>query len=130
MASGIFRFMASLGQDTAVANTLASFALVVTLVLSGFILSHDKIRAWWIWGYWISPLMYAMNALSINEFLGHKWKHYAEGATEYLGIQVLKNRGLPTEAKWYWIGVGALIGFVIIFNFFFTVALSYLKRKC
>ncbi|KAF3332106.1 ABC transporter G family member 44 [Carex littledalei] len=127
MASGMFRFMASLGRDTVVANTLASFALVVTLVLSGFILSHDKIRAWWIWGYWISPLMYAMNALSINEFLGHKWKHYAEGATEYLGIQVLKNRGLPTEAKWYWIGVGALIGFVIIFNFFFTVALSYLK---
>jgi hypothetical protein len=42
MASGMFRFMASLGRDTVVANTLASFALVVTLVLSGFILSHGK----------------------------------------------------------------------------------------
>ncbi|KAJ3709354.1 hypothetical protein LUZ61_013059 [Rhynchospora tenuis] len=127
MASGMFRFMASLGRDTVVANTLASFALVVTLVLSGFILSHDKIRSWWIWGYWISPLMYAMNALSINEFLGHKWRHYANGASEYLGIQVLKSRGMPTEAKWYWIGVGALIGFIIVFNFLFTLALTYLK---
>jgi ABC-type multidrug transport system permease subunit len=38
----------------------------------------DKIRAWWIWGYWISPLMYAMNALGINEFLGHKWRHVSQ----------------------------------------------------
>jgi hypothetical protein len=42
MASGMFRLMAALGRDTVVANTLAAFALVITLVLSGFILSHGE----------------------------------------------------------------------------------------
>lgn len=33
----------------------------------------ENIKSWWIWGYWISPLMYAQNAMSVNEFLGHQW---------------------------------------------------------
>lgn len=33
----------------------------------------DSIPDWWIWGYWISPLMYAQNAISINELLGQSW---------------------------------------------------------
>lgn len=33
----------------------------------------DCIPSWWIWGFWISPLMYAQNAASVNEFLGHSW---------------------------------------------------------
>jgi hypothetical protein len=31
------------------------------------------VKKWWIWGYWISPLMYAQNAISVNEFLGASW---------------------------------------------------------
>jgi Plant PDR ABC transporter associated len=44
-------------------------------------------------------------------------------------VQVLKSRGIFPEAKWYWIGVGALIGFVFLFNALYTLALTYLKRK-
>jgi hypothetical protein len=33
----------------------------------------DSIKKWWIWGYWISPLMYVQNAISVNEFMGHSW---------------------------------------------------------
>uniref|UniRef100_A0A6V7QUP9 ABC transporter domain-containing protein n=1 Tax=Ananas comosus var. bracteatus TaxID=296719 RepID=A0A6V7QUP9_ANACO len=127
MAAGLFRLVAALGRIMVVANTIASFALLVMLVFSGFILSHDKIRNWWIWGYWISPLMYAQTAISVNEFLGHKWRHIDPATNETLGVAVLKSRGMFTEAKWYWIGLGALVGFVLIFNFLFTVALSYLK---
>ncbi|KAJ3683390.1 hypothetical protein LUZ60_013617 [Juncus effusus] len=127
MAAGMFRFVASIGRDMVIANTLAPIALVITLVLSGFILSHDKIRKWWIWGYWISPLMYAVNGISVNEFLGHKWRHIAAGSTELLGIEVLKSRGIFTEAKWYWIGVAGLLGYVVLFNGFFTLALTYLN---
>jgi len=31
------------------------------------------IKKWWIWGFWISPLMYGQNALMGNEFLGNSW---------------------------------------------------------
>lgn len=33
----------------------------------------DRIPSWWIWGFWVSPLMYGQNAASVNEFLGHSW---------------------------------------------------------
>ena len=52
-----------------------------------------------------------------------------QGSNTILGVDVLKSRGFFTEAKWYWIGAGALLGYVIVFNILFTVALSYLKRK-
>jgi hypothetical protein len=31
------------------------------------------IKKWWIWGYWISPLMYEQNAIVVNEFFGRSW---------------------------------------------------------
>lgn len=36
--------------------------------------SADNIKSWWIWGYWCSPLMYAQNAIAVNEFLGNSWR--------------------------------------------------------
>jgi hypothetical protein len=33
----------------------------------------ENLKKWWIWGYWMSPLMYAQNAISVNEFLGASW---------------------------------------------------------
>lgn len=46
-----------------------------------------------------------------------------------LGIRVLEARGFFTEPYWYWIGVGANIGFLVLFNIMFTVFLTYLKRE-
>lgn len=48
--------------------------------------------------------------------------------TEPLGVVVLKNRGFFPDAYWYWIGVGALLGFVLLYNFCFTLSLAYLNR--
>uniref|UniRef100_A0A9I9DYM5 ABC transporter domain-containing protein n=1 Tax=Cucumis melo TaxID=3656 RepID=A0A9I9DYM5_CUCME len=36
----------------------------------------------------------------------------------------MKSRGFFPNAYWYWIGAGALLGYVFLFNFFFTLALS------
>lgn len=48
--------------------------------------------------------------------------------TEPLGVEVLKSRGFFTDAYWYWLGVGALSGFITLFNIGFTLALSFLNR--
>ncbi|GAB2284885.1 transcription factor [Dionaea muscipula] len=127
VASGLFRFNAALGRNMIVANTFGTGALVILMVLGGFLLSRENVKKWWIWGYWISPLMYVQNAISVNEFLGHSWNHVVDATGVPLGIQVLRSRGNFTEAYWYWIGVGALLGFVFIFNFLFTVGLTYLS---
>jgi ATPase subunit of ABC transporter with duplicated ATPase domains len=44
-----------------------------------------------------------------------------------LGIQVLKNADVFVQRNWYWIGIGALVGFTILFNILFTFSLMYLN---
>ncbi|KAJ0959677.1 hypothetical protein J5N97_000669 [Dioscorea zingiberensis] len=92
MASGLFRLLAAVGREMVVADTFGSFAQLVLLVLGGFLISREKIRSWWIWGYWVSPLMYAHNAVAVNEFLGHSWSKVvnATASNDTLGVQILK----------------------------------------
>ncbi|GJN34172.1 hypothetical protein PR202_gb22816 [Eleusine coracana subsp. coracana] len=110
-----------------VASTLGSFGILIFMLLGGFLLSRENVKKWWIWGYWISPLMYAQNAISVNEFLGASWNKTIPGFTEPLGKLILESRGLFPEAKWYWIGVGALFGYVLLFNILYTVCLTFLN---
>ncbi|GKV35777.1 hypothetical protein SLEP1_g43996 [Rubroshorea leprosula] len=127
MASALFRLIGSIARNVIVANTFGSFALLTLFALGGFILSRDGIKKWWIWGYWVSPLMYGQNAIVVNEFLGKSWRHVLPNSTESLGIQILKSRGFFTEAYWYWIGFGAMLGFILLFNSCFAVALTFLN---
>ncbi|RZC53605.1 hypothetical protein C5167_012465 [Papaver somniferum] len=127
MAAGLFRAVAAVGRNMIVANTIGSFALLILLALGGFILSQNNVKKWWIWGYWISPLMYGTNAILVNEFYGDQWNKVLPGMNETLGEAVIKSRGFYADPSWYWIGVGALLGYVILFNLFFTLALTYLN---
>ncbi|CAK9136579.1 unnamed protein product [Ilex paraguariensis] len=128
MSIALFRVMASLGRNMIVANTFGSFAMLVVMALGGFVISRDSIPRWWIWGYWFSPLMYAQNSASVNEFLGHSWDKKAGNQTSLsLGQTLLQVRSLFPEGYWYWIGVGALLGYTILFNVFFTSFLTYLN---
>ncbi|KAK2363923.1 pleiotropic drug resistance protein [Trifolium repens] len=127
MASSLFRFIAAIGRDLTVALTFGSFVLAILFAMSGFVLSKDSIKKGWIWGFWISPMMYAQNAMVNNEFLGNKWKHVLPNSTEPLGVEVLKSRGYFTESYWYWIGVGAMIGYTLVFNFGYILALTFLN---
>ncbi|GAV68078.1 ABC_tran domain-containing protein/ABC2_membrane domain-containing protein/PDR_assoc domain-containing protein [Cephalotus follicularis] len=126
MASGLFRLFGALGRNIIVANTFGLLAFLAVMVLGGFVISRQDVKPWWLWGYWVSPLMYGQNAIAVNEFLGSSWSHVPSNSTEPLGVIVLKSRGIFPEAHWYWIGVGALIAYMILFNFLYIVALKYL----
>ncbi|XP_019264835.1 PREDICTED: pleiotropic drug resistance protein 1-like isoform X2 [Nicotiana attenuata] len=127
MASGLFRFIGAVGRTMGVANTFGSFALLLQFAFGGFVLSREDVKKWWIWSYWASPLMYSMNSILVNEFDGKKWKHIAPNGTEPLGVAVVRSRGFFPDAYWYWIGIGALIGFTIVFNICYSLALAYLN---
>eukprot|EP01018_Ginkgo_biloba_P004085 Gb_15493 [translate_table: standard] len=127
MSTSLFRFIASLGRNMIVANTFGAFAIIIVLLLGGFLLSRHDIRNWWIWGYWLSPLMYAQNAISVNEFLGHKWDKPTNHGNDTLGVSFLNSRGIFPHGYWYWIGIAALVGYTFLFNATFTMALDYLK---
>ncbi|KAH9313294.1 hypothetical protein KI387_028329, partial [Taxus chinensis] len=122
MSLSLFRFIAAVGRSQIVANTFGTFALLIILVLGGFIVSREDIKPWWIWGYWSSPLMYAQNAIAVNEFLASRWQKPGNK----VGTKLLESRGLFTQSYWYWMSLGVLAGYAIIFNILYTLALAYL----
>ncbi|XVE98241.1 hypothetical protein REPUB_Repub03eG0088700 [Reevesia pubescens] len=128
MSTALFRVIGSLGRNMIVANTFGSFAMLVVMALGGYIISKDRIPSWWIWGYWVSPLMYAQNAASVNEFLGNSWDKRAGNYTNFsLGEALLRARSYFPESYWYWIGVGALLGYTVLLNILFTFFLANLN---
>ncbi|MED6148026.1 ABC transporter G member 39 [Stylosanthes scabra] len=130
MALSLFRFIAAVGRTPVVANTLGTLALQVIFVLGGFIVAKDDIAPWMIWGYYISPMMYGQNAIVMNEFLDKRWSQPNTDPridAPTVGKLLLKSRGFYTEDYWFWICIGALFGFSLLFNLLFIVALTYLN---
>lgn len=130
MALSLFRFIAAVGRTAVVANTLGTFTLLLIFVLGGFVVAKNDIAPWMIWGYYASPMMYGQNAVVMNEFLDKRW-----GApnpdprinARTVGEVLLKSRDFFVKDYWFWICVGALFAYSILFNILFIAALSYLK---
>ncbi|KAI4973612.1 hypothetical protein ZWY2020_041393 [Hordeum vulgare] len=126
MALGLFRMMGAVARDMTIANTFGSAALMVIFLLGGFIIPKEAIKPWWQWAYWVSPLMYGQRAISVNEFSDSRWSKVSGSMNNTIGNNVLLAHNLGTQNYWYWIGVGALLAYSLLFNVLFTLALTYL----
>ncbi|KAK4582896.1 hypothetical protein RGQ29_025889 [Quercus rubra] len=130
VALSLFRFIAGLGRTQVVASTLGTFTLLLVFVLGGFVVAKNDIEPWMIWGYYLSPMMYGQNALVMNEFLDKRWSAPNNDTrinAPTVGKVLLKSRGFFTDDYWFWICIGALLGYSLLFNLFFVVALTYLN---
>ncbi|XP_058192547.1 ABC transporter G family member 29-like [Rhododendron vialii] len=128
MAAGLFRLIAGVGRTMTIAYSGGTLALLIVVMLSGFILPKGQIPKWWEWGYWVSPVTYGFNALAVNEMFAPRWMNkLASDNVTRLGVKVLKNLDVFAERNWLWIGAAALLGFVVLFNILFTLALMYLN---
>ncbi|PON49109.1 ABC transporter-like [Trema orientale] len=69
-------------------------------------------------GFWVAVTYYV---------IGYDPAVIGTDTTTSLGEALLKARSLFSESYWYWIGVGALLGYTLLFNLLFTFFLSYLN---
>ncbi|VAI77408.1 unnamed protein product [Triticum turgidum subsp. durum] len=133
MAGGLFRAIAGLCRSMIIAQTGGALFLLIFFVLGGFLLPKDFIPKWWIWGYWISPLVYGYNALAVNEFYSPRWMDKfvmdKNGVPKRLGMAMLEGANIFTDKNWFWIGAAGLLGFTIFFNVLFTLCLTYLDQE-
>ncbi|GLT76273.1 hypothetical protein SLA2020_479430 [Shorea laevis] len=130
MALSLFQFIAAVGRTEVVANTLGTFILLIVFVLGGFIVSKNDLEPWMLWGYYVSPLTYGQNAIFINEFLDKRWSvknNDSRFTAPTVGKVLLGTRGFFTEDYWFWISIGALFGFSVLFNILFIGALTFLN---
>ncbi|KAJ6964438.1 ABC transporter G family member 31 [Populus alba x Populus x berolinensis] len=127
MALGLFRTMGSIARDLIVANTFGAAALLAIFLLGGFIIPKAMIKPWWIWGYWLSPLTYGQRAISVNEFGAERWIKKSSFGNNTVGNNILYQHSLPSSDYWYWIGVGVVLLYALLFNIIVTWALTYLN---
>ncbi|KAF7135655.1 hypothetical protein RHSIM_Rhsim08G0079000 [Rhododendron simsii] len=120
-----FRLVASVFPDPSVATSFALFSLESMDPYANLVITAS-LPTWLKWGFWVSPLAYAEVGASINEFLAPRWQKVSP-SNATIGNEVLMVHGLNYSDFFYWISVGALIGFWLIFNIGFTFSLSYSK---
>ncbi|KAM0823891.1 hypothetical protein ACQ4PT_070564 [Festuca glaucescens] len=130
MALALFRSMGAIFRSMVVANNFGMFTILIIFIFGGFLIPRGDIKPWWIWAYWSSPMMYCQNAISVNEFLASRWASPNNDTSidaPTVGKAILKSRGLFTDDSGFWLSIGALIGFTILFNILFILALTYLS---
>ncbi|KAK1355725.1 ABC transporter domain-containing protein [Heracleum sosnowskyi] len=130
MALSLFRFIAAVSRIQVVSNSLGTFAMLLVLLLGGFIVAKDDIVSWMKWGYYISPLMYGQNAIAVNEFLDERWNDPNTDTRidqPTVGKVLLASRGMFVDGYMYWICVFVLFAYSIFLNILFILALTYLN---
>ncbi|RWR95173.1 pleiotropic drug resistance protein 3-like protein isoform X1 [Cinnamomum micranthum f. kanehirae] len=125
LATSMFRFVASFCRTVVASTACGSFVLFINFILGGFILPRYSMPGWLRWGFWIVPFTYAEIGVSGNEFLAPRWQKISSMNTT-VGRQTLINRGLSFSSYFYWISIGALFGFILLFNIGFTLFLTFL----
>ncbi|XP_034574769.1 ABC transporter G family member 41 isoform X3 [Setaria viridis] len=119
----MFRCVASYCQTMVAGSVGGVMSFLVILLFGGFIIPRPSMPNWLKWGFWLSPLSYAEIGLTGNEFLAARWlKYTVSGVT--LGRRILMDRGLNFSSYFFWISIGALIGFILLFNIGFAIGLT------
>ncbi|GAX74480.1 hypothetical protein CEUSTIGMA_g1929.t1 [Chlamydomonas eustigma] len=125
-AVGMFRFISAVGRTFEVANSYGNLAVILQMILSGFVMTKNTIHPWWIWMYWASPLTYAQQAIYLNEFSDPRWDTPTDvnGQSVRLGDAILQSRNLFTDTRMIWVAALVLFGYWIIFNTLTALLLS------
>ncbi|KAK1664186.1 hypothetical protein QYE76_052345 [Lolium multiflorum] len=130
MAMALFRFLGAVLKSMVVANTFGMFVILLIFIFGGYLIPRGDVRPWWIWAYWSSPMMYSQNAISVNEFLSSRWATPNTDTSvdaPTVGKALLKAKGFFTTEGGYWLSIGALVAFAIVFNILYILALTYLS---
>ncbi|KFK36615.1 hypothetical protein AALP_AA4G146800 [Arabis alpina] len=122
----MFRCIAAIFQTGAASMAAGGFVILVTFVFGGFAIPYTEMPGWLKWGFWVNPISYAEIGLSLNEFLAPRWQKM-QPTNITLGRTILETRGLNYDDYMYWVSLSALLGFTVLFNIIFTLALTFLK---
>ncbi|XP_056168815.1 pleiotropic drug resistance protein 3-like isoform X3 [Syzygium oleosum] len=125
-STSMCRTIAAVFRTVVAATTFGSLMLLLMFLFGGFIIPRPSLPLWLRWGFWISPMTYAEIGISLNEFLGPRWNRFSKGNTT-IGREVLIIHGLNFNGYFYWISLGALLGFTFLFDLGFILALTYFK---
>ncbi|XP_039114164.1 pleiotropic drug resistance protein 3-like isoform X2 [Dioscorea cayenensis subsp. rotundata] len=124
VALSIYRCLAACFRTMVPSIMFSTMMCTAMLTVGGFLLPKPSIPGWLRWGFWVSPFTYTQIGLTVNEFLAPRWQKVSALNTT-IGNIVLKSHGLDFESYFYWVALGALLGFAFLFNLGFVLALTF-----
>ncbi|XP_027114927.2 pleiotropic drug resistance protein 3 [Coffea arabica] len=121
----MYRFLASVCRTMVAASFAGVLSMLLLSIFSGFLIPKSSMPNWIKWGFWFSPMTYGEIGLAVNEFLAPRWQKMLPSNTT-VGRETLEAHGLNFDKQFFWISIGALFGFTLLFNIGFTLALTFL----
>ncbi|GLC39280.1 hypothetical protein PLESTM_000878400, partial [Pleodorina starrii] len=123
-----FTLLAAVMRNESATQGLGAVFMMVSTLMSGFPIAPGFIPGWWIWVYWIAPMAWNFRSLVVTEMSSPQWApadpDNPDGPT--IGIAALAMRGIPTDFKWVWAGLGTVAGISLLQIGMQVLALTYL----
>ncbi|XP_040947474.1 pleiotropic drug resistance protein 3 isoform X3 [Gossypium hirsutum] len=127
-SASLFRFLASVCQTMDSSIAAATLIIFTKQIVCGFIIPQSSMPSWLRWVFWVSPATYATIGLSGNELHAPRWQRVrVQETNSTLGQEILKSHGFDFEEYFFWISIAVLLGFALVWNIGFTLALSFLN---
>ncbi|KAG2492020.1 hypothetical protein HYH03_009749 [Edaphochlamys debaryana] len=122
-----FAVIAALFRDETMAQGLGTMVMMISVIVSGFPIAAKDIPGWWIWFYWLTPMSWGFRSMLIVELSSSNWPMGSNGLT--VGQEALVLRGVYTEWKWVWAGIGYVLGFSALCVVIEILALTFLGPR-
>ncbi|KAH9109174.1 hypothetical protein LEN26_014060, partial [Aphanomyces euteiches] len=118
-----FFFIAVVSPNLDVANPLSMVCVLFFIIFAGFIVQSGDIPDYFIWIYWIDPIMWAMRALATNQYSNSEFKvcnyrdveYCATNGGKKMGTIQLEQFGMPTGREWIWYAVIYMVALYFLF---------------
>ena len=110
---------ALLSPNTGAAVGLGSLIMTLFQLTMGFLIPANAIPPWYIWLYWINPLRYIQQGLTVNQV----------GGVNELGDAALEELGWKYGDRWWYCFVAVLLFIVgTSISIIFATRISWIKR--
>ncbi|KAL3670758.1 hypothetical protein V7S43_003946 [Phytophthora oleae] len=132
-----FFFLSAVCPDGNIASPVSQVSILVMVIFAGFIVTAGTIPDWLIWLHWISPMSWALRALSINQYRADSFNVCVYGGVDYcaeyngltMGEYYLQMFDIQTDTAWVAYGVIYACVVYIVFMLLSFFALEYIRYE-
>ncbi|KAG6618940.1 Pleiotropic drug resistance protein ABC Superfamily [Phytophthora cinnamomi] len=132
-----FFFLSAVCPNGNIASPVSQVSILVMVIFAGFIVTAGTIPDWLIWLHWISPMSWALRALSINQYRAASFNVCVYGGVDYctqyngltMGEYYLQMFDIQTDTAWVAYGVIYAVAVYVVFMILSFLALEYIRYE-
>ncbi|RLN52631.1 hypothetical protein BBP00_00009549, partial [Phytophthora kernoviae] len=131
-----FFFISAISPNGNIASPVSQVSILVMVIFAGFIVTANTIPDWLIWLHWISPMSWALRALSINQYRAANFNvcvydgvDYCESYGMTMGEYYLSMFDIQTDTAWVAYGLIYAIVIYVVFMLLSFFTLEYIRYE-